>query len=55
MNSLLLMETIKSQLTAEQPLTKRGKKNPKPLWNLPKKISYIQKQRKMHSEMVGEA
>ena len=31
------------------------KKHPKPLWNLPEKIPYIQKQRKSHSEMVGGA
>ena len=51
------METIKSQLTAEQPLNNNNnkKKHPKPLWNLPEKIPYIQKQRKSHSEMVGGA
>ena len=48
------METIKSKLTAEQPLTKKNQ-NPKPLWNLPEKIPYIQKQRKSHSEVVGGA
>ena len=40
------MKTPKSQLIAEQTLTKKH-------WNLLKKISYIQRQRRSHNEMVG--
>ena len=40
------MKTPKSKLTAEPPPTKKD-------WNLPKKI-FFQRQRRSHSEMVGE-
>ena len=43
-----LMKTSKSQLTAEQPSTKKGQ-------NLPIKIYYFQRQRRSHSETAGGA
>ena len=45
MSSFLLMETPKSQLTAEQISTKK-------CWNLPKMIPYIERQRS-HTKMVA--
>ena len=44
--SPLLIKTPKSKLTAEQPSTKKHR-------NLPKNISYSQRQRRSHNEMVG--
>ena len=46
--SLPLVRTPESQLAARQSLTGRE-------WNSPKKISHIQRQRRSHNEMVGEA
>ena len=45
MHSLPLARALESQLTAEQSLTGRR-------WNSPKKIPYIQRQRRSHNEMV---
>ena len=51
-SSPLLMEVPKSQLTAKQPMTKTNKQTKK-LWNLPKELAYIQRQRSCNQTVKG--